>query len=468
MTARRTVDNVAVAPARVGYTSLLRTPGAWTFLLPAFVARLPFAMLSLGIVLLVFDTRGSYGTAGSVAAVSAVAQALVGPQTGRLADRFGQPAVLVPTVLVHAVAVGTLIALALGHAPVWTLFLAAAAAGASVPQIGAMVRARWVGKLSARPAHLNTAFAFESVTDEFTFVIGPVLATAIATGLAPAAGLVTEASLTLLGGLVFATQRRTAPARHPHVPGARRVSALASPGVRLLAGSFLGVGTVFGAMQVSVTAFAKAQGQPEVNGIVYGIFAGGSMLAGALYGMVAWRRSARQRMLASYALLVLGCSTLWAMPNLTALAVAGLVCGLAIAPTLITGYTLVETLVADGAKTEAFTWLTGAIGLGLAIGSTVAGQLIDAGGPRTGFLVPVAGAGLGLVALVTLRRLLVASGAPGRTVARSGSVAPAGGNAAVSGNAAPVISGNSAPVSRNAAPVNGSAAPVLVAAAAAE
>ncbi|MEU9128230.1 MFS transporter [Kitasatospora sp. NPDC048540] len=422
MTARRTVESPDT-PARAGYGALLRTPGAWTFLTPAFAARLPYAMLSLGIVLLVFQTHGSYGTAGAVAAVSAVAQALVGPQTGRLADRYGQAAVLLPSIAVHAVSVGALISLALGHAPVWTLFLAAAPAGASVPQIGAMVRARWVGRLSDRPAMLNTAFAFESVTDEFTFVIGPVLATAIATQASPAAGLIAEAALTVAGGLAFAAQRRTAPARHPRVEGVRRVSALASPGVRLLAASFLGVGTVFGAMQVSVTAFAESAGQAGANGTVYGIFAGGSMIAGVLYGLVGWKRSARQRMLFCYALLVLGCSTLWAMPNLTALAVAGLFCGLAIAPTLITGYTLVETLVADGAKTEAFTWLTGAIGLGLAIGSTVAGQLIDLHGPSAGFLVPIAGAGLGLVGLVTLRQLLVAPGSRSRTVARSGGLA---------------------------------------------
>ncbi|MFJ2776414.1 MULTISPECIES: MFS transporter [unclassified Kitasatospora] len=414
--ARTAPDTGAGAPARIGYGALLRTPGVWTFLAPAFAARLPYAMLSLGIVLLVLDTHGSYGTAGSVAAVSAVAQALIGPQTGRLADRYGQAAVLVPTVLVHALSVGALIALALGHAPVWSLFLAAAPAGASVPQVGAMVRARWVAKLSADgapAAKLNTAFAFESVTDEFTFVIGPVLAGAIATSVSPSAGLIGEAALTVAGGLAFAAQRRTAPARHPHQPGVRRASALASPGVRLLAGVFLGVGSVFGAMQVSVTAFADSVGRHGAGGIVYGVFAGGSMLAGVLYGLVAWRRAARHRLLASYALLVLGCSTLWAMPDLVALTAAGLVCGLAIAPTLITGYTLVETLVADGAKTEAFTWLTGAIGLGLATGSTVAGQLIDGWGPSAGFLVTVAGAGLGLVTLIALRHLLVAPGVAG-------------------------------------------------------
>lgn len=404
-------------------------------------------MLSLGIVLLVFDTHGSYGTAGAVAAVSAVAQAFIGPQTGRLADRYGQSAVLLPSVLVHAVSVGALIALALGHAPVWSLFLAAAPAGASVPQIGAMVRARWVAKLAdSSPGTLNTAFAFESVTDEFTFVIGPVLATALATGISPAAALVAEAALTVVGGLAFAARRGTAPARHPHVPGVRRASALASPGVRLLAGAFLGVGTVFGAMQVSVTAFTEAAGRPGASGTVYGVFAGGSMLAGVLYGMIAWRRPARQRLLAGYTLLVLGCSTLWAMPDLTTLSLAGLVCGLAIAPTLITGYTLVETLVSDGAKTEAFTWLTGAIGLGLAAGSTVAGQLIDGHGPSAGFLVPVAGAGAGLLALVVLRRLLVAPSAPGT---------PPAAGAEVSTRAAVPAAGTRVTVAAATAPADG-------------
>ncbi|MFG2843109.1 MFS transporter [Kitasatospora sp. NPDC048296] len=415
----------AEAPARVGYGELLRTPGAWTFLSPALVARLPYAMLSMGILLLVTKTHGSYGTAGTVTAVAAVAQALIGPQTGRLADRYGQAAVLVPTVLVHAASVSLLIALALGHAPAWSLYLAAVPAGASVPQIGAMVRARWVSEFTSEgasptaAAKVSTAFAFESVTDEFTFVIGPILAANIAAFASPATALIAEASLTLVGGLAFAAQRRTAPARIIPQPGVRRASALASPGVRLLVGTFLGVGAVFGGMQVSVNAFADSVGQHDAGGTVYGIFAGGSMLAGVLYGVVAWRRPVQQRMAMSYTLLVLGCSVLWAMPNLVALTVAGLVCGLAIAPTLISGYTLVETLVADGAKTEAFTWLTGAIGLGLAVGSMAAGKLIDGHGPSIGFLVPVVGAGLGLLALVSMRHLLVAPGGASRVVAGS-------------------------------------------------
>lgn len=148
---------------------------------------------------------------------------------GNLTDRHGQSAVLLPVVLIHSAAVTGLAALALAGAPVWALAAAAIPAGASVPQVGPMVRARWAAKLEGSPL-LPTAAAFESVTDEFTFVVGPVLATALCTGIHPAAGLITEATLSLLGGLLFAAQRRTQPPAHVQVIGeAKRVSALTSP-----------------------------------------------------------------------------------------------------------------------------------------------------------------------------------------------------------------------------------------------
>lgn len=107
----------AVKDSRSGYGPLLRTPGAWTFLLPGFLARQPFAMLTIGIVLLVESTTGSYGIAGAVSAATGVSMALFAPQSGKLADRFGQRAVLIPGVLVHVAGVAALTALALAHAP---------------------------------------------------------------------------------------------------------------------------------------------------------------------------------------------------------------------------------------------------------------------------------------------------------------------------------------------------------------
>ncbi|PKW09399.1 Predicted arabinose efflux permease, MFS family [Streptomyces sp. 1222.5] len=406
------------APSRPGYGQLLRTRGAWTFLLPGFAARQPFAMLTISIVLLVQHTTGSYGAAGAAAAATGVSMALFAPYSGRLADRYGQRAVLIPGVLVHTLAGLTLTALALAHAPLWALFLAAVPTGASVPQVGPMVRARWGVKLQGSPL-MTTAAAFESVTDELTFVVGPLLATALCTAVTPSAGLVTEAALTLVGGLLFAAQKSTQPAVDANGEHARvgHASALRVPGVRVLIVTFLGIGSVFGGMQVSLAAFTESIGEPGLNGVLYGVFAAGNMLSGVACGAIAWKVAPQRRLVIGYAALALSASALWTAHSALLLAALGLLVGMCIAPSLITGYTLVDSLVPAGARTEAFTWLTGAVALGQAAAVTVAGQLEDRLWDGAGFLVPMAGTVLALVTLVALRSRLAAPHR-NRTVAR--------------------------------------------------
>lgn len=158
-----------------------------------------------------------------------------------------------------------------------------------------MVRARWGTRLKGSPL-MSTAAAFESVTDELTFVVGPLLATALCTAVTPSAGLVTEAALTLVGGLLFAAQRGTQPPVPPRGTLAAaegeahaQVSALRVPGVRVLIVTFLGIGSVFGGMQVSLAAFTESIGEPGLNGVLYGVFAAGNMLSGVVCGAVAWK-----------------------------------------------------------------------------------------------------------------------------------------------------------------------------------
>ncbi|MEU2308380.1 MULTISPECIES: MFS transporter [Streptomyces] len=397
----------STASSRPGYGPLLRTRGAWTFLLPGFAARQPFAMLTLSIVLLVQHTTGSYGAAGAAAAVTGVSMALFAPYSGRLADRYGQRAVLLPGVLVHALSGLTLTALALAHAPLWALFLAAVPTGASVPQVGPMVRARWGVKLQGTPL-MATAAAFESVTDELTFVFGPLLATALCTAVDPAAGLLTEAGLTLVGGLLFAAQKGTQPrvsARDGHTREDHG-SALRVPGVRVLIVTFLGIGSVFGGMQVSLAAFTQSIGEPGLNGVLYGVFAAGNMLSGVVCGAIAWKTAPQRRLVVGYTALAVAASALWTAHSVPLLGALGLLVGMCIAPSLITGYTLVDSLVPAGARTEAFTWLTGAVALGQAAAVTVAGQLEDRLWDGSGFLVPMGGTVLALVTLLTLRSRL--------------------------------------------------------------
>src|SRR3546814_13944705 len=86
----------------------------------------------------------------------------------------------------------------------------AALAGATLPQLGACVRARWSWVLE-EPRQVQTAYAFESVVDEVVFVTGPTLVTFLATAWHPVAGLAVAGLTGLVGAITLAAQRGTHP-----------------------------------------------------------------------------------------------------------------------------------------------------------------------------------------------------------------------------------------------------------------
>ena len=157
----------------------LARPGALRFSSAGFVGRMPMAMFGLGTVLLIASVTGRYGLAGIVAAVGSVSYAVCAPQAARLSDRFGQRRVLRPLVIFFAGSTVALICCAEFRAPLWTLLVTGAVAGASMPSLGSMVRARW-SVLLGGSGLLHTAFSLESVLDETIFVIGPALVTLLA------------------------------------------------------------------------------------------------------------------------------------------------------------------------------------------------------------------------------------------------------------------------------------------------
>ena len=81
-------------------------------------------------------------------------------------------------------------------------------------------------------------------------------------------------------------------------------------------------------------------------------------------------------------------------------------CGLTIAPTLIAGFSLLEAQAKPGRRTEAMSWLSSGIGVGLAAGSSVVGFILDAHGPRAGYAFAAAcGAAAAATCLLGLSRL---------------------------------------------------------------
>jgi MFS family permease len=386
------------------YRELLATPGGLAFSSAGFVARLPISMIGLGIVLLVVAHSGRYGLAGTISAVFALVNALAAPAIARLVDRLGQRRVLLPTVVLHSVWLVAFIALVSGGAPTWTLFVTVIAAGLFEPSVGSLVRARWGHVLGSGP-RLQTAYSFESVLDEFVFVVGPLLVTVLATQVSEQAGLVAALVLLLAGSFALTAQRGTEPPPSPS-HGERRRSALAAPGLGLVLTLMFFLGGVFGAAEISVIGFADQAGHKALAGPLLACYAGGSMVAGILYGAVHWRLPlARRLLLGSLAMTV----TVAALPFIHrtgVLAPCLFVAGFGIAPTLITSFSLVERLVPAAQLTEGLTWATTGIVVGFACAQPITGRLVDARGASDAFIVAAfSGALAVLICLVGYRRL---------------------------------------------------------------
>jgi len=397
------------------FLDVLGRPGALRFSAAGFIGRMPMSMFGLGTVLLISSVTGRYGLAGTVAAAGSVGYAVCAPQAARLADRFGQGRVLRPLAAFFAAATVALIACAHWRAPAWALLATGAMAGASMPSLGAMVRARWSAVLGDSPL-LHTAFSLESVADETIFVIGPALVTLLATEVYPAAGVAVAAAACVIGTLLFAAQRgteppvvplpRSSPVSRP-VPGRRhRGWSLPAAGLVTLAPVYFWMGAMFGTVDLATVDFAQAAGHKPLAGFILGAYALGSAVGGLCYGSRSWRAPLHRRFAITLCAVTVGTGTFWAMPGLAVLAAVIFCSGLAVAPTFIAGFSLVEQQAPAGRRTEGMALLTSAISVGVAAGSAVAGRVIDAGGARWGYVLAAGcGAAAAATCLLGLRRL---------------------------------------------------------------
>ncbi|PUB28656.1 putative MFS family arabinose efflux permease [Promicromonospora sp. AC04] len=411
------MPKTATSPRSNPYATVLRTPGALKFSAAGALARLPMSMVGIGAVLMVQGLYDSYAMAGRVAAVLGLAQAFLAPQIARWVDRRGQRTVLLPTLAVSVVGLGGLITAAVLGAPEWVLWLFAAVAGGSQGSYGSMVRARWNHALDD-PRHLHTAYSLESSIDELVYIVGPVLATTLATAVAAPSALVLAGVATLVGGLLFVVQRATEPPFVVPDAGARHRPVVLVPGMPVVVLVFVAMGVIFGSTEVSTVAFAEEQGSKGLSGVVLAVFALGSLLSGLTYGARHFTSPASRRFVTGMAALGLGVSLFLLAQSLWALAAVMFVAGFAIAPTIITGNGLVHDMVGKHQLTEALAWVATSIGIGTSIGASIAGARVDAAGADAGFLVAVVAgwfaALLTVAASRTLRRQSAAARAGGR------------------------------------------------------
>ncbi|MER5858331.1 MFS transporter [Streptomyces sp. NPDC059688] len=396
------------------YRALFDAPGTKAFSAAGLLGRMPLSMMGIGVVTMVSRLTGRYGLAGALSATIALSAAAVGPQISRLVDRHGQRRVLRPATLVALVAAAGLLLAAHYRWPDWVLFVCAAGIG-SVPSLGAMIRARWAALYRGTPK-LHTAYSFESVVDEVCFIFGPIISIGLSTAWFPEAGPLLAGCFLAAGVLWLTSQRATEPEPHPreHHGGG---SALRAPGLQVLVATFVATGAIFGSVDVVTVAFADERGHQGAASLVLALYAAGSCLAGVVFGLMRFAGAPERRWLLGVAAMSVSMIPLLLVGNLPLLAVALFVSGLSIAPTMITTMSLIEEHVPRAKLTEGMTWVSTGLAVGVALGSSAAGWVIDAAGARAGYGVPVAsGAAAIAVGFLGYRRLRRPAAGRGGTV----------------------------------------------------
>jgi MFS family permease len=375
------------------YSDLLRTSGVARIIAAQLTARFPSGMLSLAFLLHVEQQTGSYGAAGLVLAATSLGQAIAGPMTSRLMGRLGMRPVLVTTLVVCVAGV-----VAIGVLPLTVpLYMAVGfVVGISTPPVQPAVRTIYPKMVNSR--QLTPLFSLDASAQEIIWVVGPVVTTFVATQIGTVWAILLAAVMMVIGGIWFISSPELGRVR---IPRSKRGfgTVLARPPVLLATVvGFLLIGAC-AAIEAGVVAAFGHDGAEA--GIVLAIFSIGSLGGGLFLGHVPigpW--STARRMF----IVFVGTALAAFMMDFWWLSVTLFIAGIGIAPALAVLFAIVSASVKFSDTAEAYGWVgTGQL-IGAALGSALAGFLIDGYGAQGAFWAATAIAFVGFLVPALARR----------------------------------------------------------------
>jgi len=381
-------DETSVRADLTESPSLLRLADAPYFPI-AFIARLPFAMIVIGVLTVVVAARESMALGGLVSAFVGLGAATVGPLLGAGADRFGQRPVLLIIAPVNSVLLVVFAVVVYGEAATPLLLLTAFGIGATAPQVAPLSRSRLVTLItdrmqaSKKPRTLAATMSYESAADEMVFVFGPFLVGLLASMLAPWAPLVIAATLSMIFVVAFAMHPTGAlRSRERSGTGAAssRAVELCRPQLLVVVFGIIGVGMFFGSVLTSLTSFMSDMGEPESAGLYYGVMGIGSAVLALGAAWLPTRFTLAGRWLSFGAILLAGSLLLAFADSLSGMILALVLMGTGVGPVLVTMFSLGAERSPLGRSATVMTMLGSGIIVGQSAAAAVTGQVAEAVG----------------------------------------------------------------------------------------
>ncbi|WP_058234796.1 MFS transporter [Devriesea agamarum] len=381
------------AACRGGYGALPKLSGTAFFPI-AWIARLPAAMMPVAVMTLLVATTGSYTTAGYGSGSVGLGTAIGAPLLGLAVDRFGQRRVLVPIAVLACLGILATVILAVYRAPTIAICAACLIAGLANPQVGVMARSRWL-HLAGTPTHnpgkragwysrtVAAALGYESMADELSFVVGPVLVGTVSALAGDPAPLTLAAAATALFVIWFALHRTAPPSVRMHAD-AGSSQAPARDIFRLpVLSPVIGMacqGAYFGATLTAVTAMANATGDPGRAGILYGAMGLTSAVFALTLVRVPDRISLRTRWIVSAAVMTVGALMLPLAHGPITLMLCLALTGCGVGPAMVTMFATAGATSPAGRASLVMTLMSAAVVTGQALASPLTGRLADHGG----------------------------------------------------------------------------------------
>jgi MFS family permease len=376
-----------------GYTDLLKTPGVARIISAQLTARLPSGMISLAFLIHIERIFDSYGAAGLVLAATSVGQAIAGPLTSRWMGRLGMRPVLITTLVVCSTGLGLI---AFVMMPLWQFMIVGFIVGISTPPIQPAVRTIYPKMVTGK--QLTPLFALDASAQEIIWVMGPFATVVLATQVSPVAAIATAGVFLVGGGIWFIASPEVGKVRIP--VSKRRIGVVLKNRAVLLATvcGFLLIGSA-ASIEVGVVA-VFGEGGAEA-GILFGIWAIASLVGGLSMGHLPigpWALARR------FSIVLVGMAAAPFSLEFWWLAIALVIAGIGIAPVLAVMFAIVSASVKFSDTPEAYGWLgTGQL-MGAALGSAIAGFLIDALGSVGGFYVALSFAVVGVLFAAVFHR----------------------------------------------------------------
>ena len=384
----------------------------------AFIGRLPFAMMIVGVLTVTTIEQGSLALAGVLAAAAGLGTASLGPLSGSLADHFGQRRVLLVLALSSALAAAAFLMVVRLDLPVAVLIASAAALGATTPQVAPFSRARLVGATSSLPPSevvrsQSVVMSYESMADEASFVLGPVLVGALSAGIAPWAPLALSAGVTLTVVTAFAlhptaTIVPTDPDDRPS--GARTPArALVTAELAVLVLAMIAVGGIFGSILTGLTALLQHLDAVAQTGLLYGAMSMGAIATALTLMAIPASVSLSLRWLTGSTMAIAAVAVLTASEEIAIVTVALFIAGCGVGASLVALFSLGAIVAPPDRTNTVLVTLQSSLVVGQAVLTAISGLIAESRGAMAVFAGGAALA-IALLALALVYRLVVPNG----------------------------------------------------------